>query len=80
MERELAMADDTLPQAGALSYSIDTAAAVTGLSRTRLFEAIRDAKLTARKDGRSTIVERSELARYLATLPTRGRPPESIAA
>ena len=33
-------------------------------------------ELTARKDGRATLIERAELQRWLAALPTIGRKPE----
>jgi excisionase family DNA binding protein len=49
------------------------AAEATGRSRTRIFKAIRDGELTARKDGKATVIEISELQRWLHSLPTRGR-------
>ena len=57
-----------------LSLTLEEAAESTGLSRTRLFGAVREEKLTVRKDGKSTIVELDELQRYVRSLPTRGRP------
>ena len=57
-----------------LSLTLEEAAESTGLSRTRLFGAVREGKLTVRKDGKSTIVELDELQRYVRSLPTRGRP------
>jgi hypothetical protein len=48
---------------------------VTGFSRTRIFQAIRDDELTARKSGKATVIETTELTRWLRSLPTRGRPP-----
>jgi excisionase family DNA binding protein len=63
-----------------LSLTPDEAAESTGFSRTRIFAAIRDSELTARKCGRSTIIEIDELARWLRSLPTRGRQPEPTAA
>jgi excisionase family DNA binding protein len=53
-----------------LSYSIAEARSVTGLGRTTLYEAIRSGKLRARKHGRRTLILRSDLADWLATLPT----------
>jgi len=60
-----------------LGFSPDEAAASAGVSRTKIFEAIRDGALTARKSGKATIIEPSELQRWLRSLPTRGRVPES---
>jgi excisionase family DNA binding protein len=58
-----------------LSLTPEEAAESTGFSRTRIFQAIRDEELTARKDGKATVIEISELLRWLRSLPTRGRPP-----
>jgi excisionase family DNA binding protein len=63
-----------LPRIG---LSCDEAAISAGCSRTRIFEAIRAGKLTARKDGKTTIIELSELHRWLRSLPTRGRQPDA---
>ena len=60
----------------ALAYTTAQAAAVTGRSHTRIKKAIREKELTARKDGRATLIERAELQRWLAALPTIGRKPE----
>jgi hypothetical protein len=56
-----------------ISLTPDEAAASTGFSRTRIFQAIRDEELTARKDGKATVIETGELLRWLRSLPTRGR-------
>jgi excisionase family DNA binding protein len=56
-----------------LSYTPDDAAETTGVSRTRIFMAIRDEELTARKAGKSTVIEADELRRWLRSLPTKGR-------
>jgi len=58
-----------------LSFTPEEAALVTGFSRTRIFGAIRDDELTARKSGKATVIETAELTRWLRSLPTRGRPP-----
>jgi hypothetical protein len=63
-----------------VSYAIEDVPRVTGFSRTRIFEAIRAGALTARKDGRSTIIEASEVQRWIRSLPTRGRQPAATAA
>lgn len=58
-----------------LGFSPDEAAESAGVSRTRIFEAIRDGTLTARKAGKSTVIEIDELRRWLRSLPLRGRVP-----
>jgi excisionase family DNA binding protein len=60
-----------------LGLSPDEAATAAGISRTRIFEAIRDGTLTARKIGKATIIEPDELQRWLRSLPPRGRIPEA---
>lgn len=75
--------DQILPNAAILpriSYTPEEAANATGFSRTRIFNAIRDRELTARKDGRATVIEISELVRWVRSLPTRGRAPDTTSA
>jgi hypothetical protein len=60
-----------------LGLNPDEAAVAAGVSRTRIFEAIRDGALTARKTGKATIVETDELARWIRSLPIRGRAPRT---
>jgi hypothetical protein len=62
-----------------LAYAIEDTPTVTGFSRTRIFEAVRGKELTARKSGRSTVIEAEELQRWIRSLPTRGREPNSSA-
>lgn len=45
------------------------ASIVSGIGRTKLYEAIADGQLTARKYGSRTIVLRGELLRFLTALP-----------
>jgi hypothetical protein len=74
-------AADTADAAPApIAYKIEMVPAVSGLSRTRIFQAIRSKRLTARKDGRQTIIEDFELRRYIATLPAKGRQPQRAAS
>lgn len=56
-----------------LAYPIEQVPVVSGVRRTKIFEAIRDGHLMARKIGRSTIIEHAELVRFLASLPIRGK-------
>lgn len=63
-----------------LAYPIDMVPSVAGVTRTQVFQAIRDKELTARKKGRRTIIEAGEVARWLSTFKTKGRDPEPVAA
>ena len=49
------------------------AAESTGFSKTRIFQAIRNGELTARKDGKATVIETDELLRWLGGLPRVGQ-------
>lgn len=60
-----------------IALNPDEAATAAGVSRTRIFEAIRDGTLTARKSGKTTIIETSELLRWVRSLPVRGRAPDA---
>jgi excisionase family DNA binding protein len=52
-----------------LSLSIEEAAEATGIGRSKLYEAMRDGLLQARKFGRRTIILRDDLERFLSALP-----------
>jgi len=54
-----------------LSLQPDDAAQVMGISRTRVFNAIRDGKLKAKKDGKVTLITFDECKRYVESLPDR---------
>ena len=56
-----------------LSYPIEAIPDLTGISRSKVFAAIKGKQLQARTAGRSTIIEHQELLRYLASLPAKGR-------
>lgn len=49
----------------------ETAALLTGRTRTRIFQAIQSGELVARKDGRATLIEHEELRRWVRSMPTR---------
>ena len=55
-----------------IAYSIEDAPLAVGVSRTRIFEAVRSGQLAARKAGRSTLIEVEELRRWVKSLPARG--------
>jgi hypothetical protein len=59
-----------------LAYTPEDAARAVGRSRTRIFKALRDRELTGKKDGRATLIETSELIRWVQNLPSIGRPPQ----
>ncbi len=63
-----------------LSYTTAQAAQATGRSVTRIKKAIREGELTAVKDGRATLITRVELERWLGTMRTIGRAPETVEA
>ncbi len=50
--------------------SILEASSLAGIGRTKIYQAIRDGSLPARKCGRRTIVLRTDVFRFLAALPT----------
>jgi excisionase family DNA binding protein len=49
--------------------SILEASRIAGIGRTKIYEAIADRRLKARKLGKRTIVLRSDLQEFLAALP-----------
>lgn len=49
--------------------TLDQASTVSGIGRTKLYEAIGHGKLTARKFGKRTIILRDDLLDFLAALP-----------
>jgi hypothetical protein len=61
-----------------LAYPIEDVPEVTGIPRTKVFEAVRNKQLTVRKAGRTTIVEHPELLRYVQSLPCKGREADSL--
>jgi hypothetical protein len=67
------MDNGTATQIPRISLTPDEAAVSTGFSRTRIFKAIRDNRLIARGDGKATIIEVEELARWVRSLPAKGR-------
>lgn len=52
-----------------LAYRVPEAAAATGFGESTIWKKIKDGKLTARRDGNVTVIERTELQRYLQSLP-----------
>lgn len=52
-----------------MAYSLQGAALAVGRSHSRIRKAIHDKELTARKDGKSILIEAAELQRWLSNLP-----------
>lgn len=52
-----------------LAMTPTQAATAAGRSRSRIYELIREGRIAARKDGVSTLVETSELSRWIKSLP-----------
>ena len=55
-----------------LAVTIPEAVKASGLSRSRLYEAMKRGELPARKAGRRTLIPFADLEAYLANLPTFG--------
>ena len=55
-----------------LNLQIPEAVQVSGLSRSRIYEALRKQELRAIKAGRRTLIPVAELEAYLANLPPYG--------
>jgi hypothetical protein len=64
------------PAPTTLAYPIEAIPLVAGVTRTQIFQAIKNKELMARKRGRRTIIEVDELRRWISTFPTKGRVPD----
>jgi hypothetical protein len=63
-----------------VAYPLPEAARIAGISRTRIFEAVRKQELTVRKAGRASIVTHDDLMAWLKSLPIKGKPLVETAA
>ena len=61
-----------------LAYTVAEAGQAVGVSRTRIFDAIKNKELTARKAGKATLIEVGELQKWLRSLPTRGAEHDAV--
>jgi excisionase family DNA binding protein len=52
-----------------IAFSIAEACAACHIGRTRIYEAIREGQLSARKHGRRTLIVSADLHRWLENLP-----------
>jgi hypothetical protein len=59
-----------------IAYTLPEAARIAGVSRTRIFDAVRKQELTIRKAGRASIVTHDDLVAWIKSLPARGKPPK----
>jgi len=59
------------PTTHRLFYSISEFTVLTGLSRTRVFEELRVGRLRAKKCGKRTIIQASEVEAWVACLEDR---------
>jgi excisionase family DNA binding protein len=57
-------------KADPLAFSIPQVCELSALGRTRVYEAIREGALVARKHGRRTVILRSDLEAFLGALPS----------
>ncbi len=53
----------------AFNLTVSDAVKASGISRSRLYEALKAGDLKARKAGRRTLIETAELKRFVAELP-----------
>jgi excisionase family DNA binding protein len=60
---------DVVQELNREAVSIVEAAAMAGLGRTKIYEAISKGHLQARKCGKRTLILRDDLRSYLANLP-----------
>lgn len=51
-----------------LSYSIEEVQELTGLGRTKIYEALKDRHLKAKKYGKRTIILKADLEEFLQNL------------
>lgn len=58
-----------------MAFSIKEAAMCSGLGRDKIYEAIRNKELEARKSGRRTLITADALRSYLDRLPPLDLPP-----
>lgn len=54
------------------AYSVEEAAKIAGLSRSSIYLALGDGRLTARKAGRRTIICPEDLRKFVRDLPLFG--------
>ena len=58
-----------------MAFSVEEAAMLASLGRDKIYKAIRDNELEARKSGRRTLITADALRSFLARLPRLDLPP-----
>ena len=53
-----------------LGLSVEDAARIAGIGRSRIYEELKEGRLTARKVGKRTLILRTDLEAWLNGLPT----------
>lgn len=53
-----------------IAVTIPVAVSITGMSRSRLYQELKAGKLLAKKAGKRTLINVSDLQAYMAKLPT----------
>ena len=66
------MHPNTSPTPSKISHTIPSAVAVSGLSRSAIYLALKSGDLRARKCGKRTLIEDTELRRFIGSLPPMG--------
>lgn len=74
--QERVLGTPATPATTTIAYPIEAIPLVAGVTRTQIFQAIKNNELMARKRGRRTIIEVDELRRWISTFPTKGRVPD----
>lgn len=59
-------------QTAKVAHTIPQAVQCSGLSRSSIYDALKDGRLSARKAGRRTLIQDSELRRFIESLPVMG--------
>lgn len=60
------------------SFTIEQAVKATGIGRTAIFAAIKSGRLTARKNGRRTLIASNDLQQFVALLPKADKSSSSL--
>jgi excisionase family DNA binding protein len=66
----------TVSEPQALAYSIPAASKVSGVGRSKLYEAIASGALRVRKNGAKNLILRDDLQHWLQSLPTAAPSPK----
>ncbi|MGH6660981.1 MAG: helix-turn-helix domain-containing protein [Rhodospirillales bacterium] len=56
----------------AICFTIPAAVAASGIGRSAIYQALADGRLKAKKNGRRTLILKTDLERFLESLPDYG--------